>query len=110
MSSYTYLKKSTMQYPLHQGDIRLMYPDMGEEFVIPDEDIVEVEETSLPAVEENQYYIEQKPILIDGKWVRQFDVIAMTEEEITARKEMMEKLFPNPPVDPSTANTADPTP
>lgn len=102
MSSNSYLKVSTMQYPLHQGDIRLMYPDMGEEFVIPDADIVEVEDTPVPSIGVNEYLVENVPVLIDGKWTRQFEVRQLTAEEIEARDEFMAMMNPKPPVQEAT--------
>ena len=100
MSSNAYLKISTMQYPLHQGDIRLMYPDIGEEFVIPDSDIVEVEETPIPNYGPNDFFTESLPVLIDGKWVRQFSVRPMTADEIAEREKIKELIasLNKPPV------------
>ena len=75
-----------------------MYPEIGEEFTVPDPDIVEVEDTPLPVYGPNDFFIENPPVLVDGKWTRQFEVRPMTPEEIAERDKFMETMNPKPPV------------
>ena len=96
MSSNTYINTKTLEYPRHQGDIRLVYPDMGEDFILPDDTFVEVEETPTPKVGTNEKLVELQPVLTDGKWVRQFMVQQMTQEEIDERDAYLHILkYPN---------------
>jgi hypothetical protein len=82
MSSNIYINTVTLEYPIHQGDIRLLYPDIGEEFILPDGPFVEVEEGVTPVVSANKVLTENPPVFIDGKWIRQLFVRDMTREEI----------------------------
>lgn len=96
MSSNTYINTKTLEYPLHQGDIRLVYPEMGEKFVLPDDTFVEVDDTPIPEAGVNQIVSELKPVLTNGKWIRQFSVRQMTQEEISARDAYLQILkYPN---------------
>lgn len=69
-----YIKLATMEYPRHQGDVRLEYPDMGNEFVLP-ETYALVQETPEPEVTETQMVVEQFPVLNNGVWERQWVVV-----------------------------------
>jgi hypothetical protein len=74
-----------------------MYPDIGEEFAVPDADIVEVDDTLVPSVGADEYLVESLPALVDGKWARQFEVRQMTPEEIAERDRVVELMNPKPP-------------
>lgn len=86
-----YIKLSTGEYPRHQGDIRLEYPDMGEEFVCPDTYEL-VPEVQPPETNSNQVSEELKPELIDGVWRKRFVVRDLTEQEIAERTAMEEMI------------------
>lgn len=83
-----------MEYPLYQGDIRLIYPDMGEEFVLPDDTFAKVEDTPIPLYGNNQRLIELQPVLVDGKWVKQFSFRDMTQQEIDERESYFQLIQP----------------
>lgn len=82
-----YIKLSTLEYPLHEGDIRLEHPEIlesqtGPTFPCPDT-YAPVEWVERPAnIGENQTADIQPPQLIDGKWVAQWRVRDLTAEEI----------------------------
>jgi hypothetical protein len=82
-----YIKRSTLEYPVHEGDIRLEYPDIAEhltgaEFPCPDtfSKVVEVEPPEVnPAVE---VFYELTPVLqADGKYYKSWAIRELTEEE-----------------------------
>ena len=77
-----FIKLATGEYPRHQGDVRLEYPDMGDEFVLP-ETYAQVRYVDPPAYD----YILQRaeeapPVLIDGEWVMQWRIRQATQFEI----------------------------
>ena len=77
-----YIKTSTLEYPRHEGDIRLEYPDMGEEFVCPDTYSL-VHPTERPAMNARlQKLSEGAPELRDGKWYATWVLENKTPEEI----------------------------
>lgn len=69
-----YIKLATMEYPRHQGDIRLEHPDMGAVFVCPDT-YAHVQDTPEPEVTETQMVVEQFPTQNNGVWERQWSVV-----------------------------------
>jgi hypothetical protein len=111
-----YIKLSTNEYPRHQGDIRLEYPDMGEEFVCPDTYAL-VAETPYPQAGAGQIVEELFPQQIDGVWTQVFNVRPLNEQELQARaaaeaqrlemnRQMLESMNiqPNPDINnPGTA-------
>ena len=84
-----YIKLSTGEYPRHQGDVRLEYPDMGDVFVLP-ETYAHVQRTPEPEVTDTQRAVETQPIEIDGQWVMQWLVRDATQEELNFATEQNE--------------------
>jgi len=77
-----YIKLASGAYPRHQGDIRLQYPDMGAEFVLP-KTYAYVEWVDPPAYDEaTQRAEETRPELVDGKWYMRWTVRDLTQEEL----------------------------
>jgi len=77
-----YIKLATGEYPRHQGDVRLEYPDMGEPFVLPDT-YARVQSTEPPEHNyDTQRAVETPPVQINGQWVMQWMVRDATQEEI----------------------------
>ena len=77
-----YIKLSTNEYPRHQGDIRLEYPDMGNQFVLP-ETYAYVEWVDAPSYNEaTQIAQETSPEFINDKWYMRWIVQDLTQEEI----------------------------
>lgn len=91
-----YIKLATGEYPRHQGDVRLEYPDMGDEFVLP-ETYAQVQSTEPPEYDfATQRAEEALPLLIDGVWVMQWYIRDATPEEIEfANKQHDLVLNPN---------------
>ena len=86
MSSNAYINTLTLEYPLHEGDIRNEYPQIGEVFLLPNDVFVEVEDTPLPSFGEDEALAEHAPELVDGRWIRQFSVRMLTAEELEDRR------------------------
>jgi hypothetical protein len=88
-----FLKLSTMQYPIQEGDIRLEYPDItedqtGDTFPLPD-DYVLVEQTDPPSFEgKTQYLSQSAPIQVNGVWQSVWVVNDFTPEQLAAIAEM----------------------
>jgi hypothetical protein len=85
MSSY--IKLSTLEYPRHEGDIRLEYPEItedqtGDSFPCPDTYAL-VKETTAPEFNfATQVCYETAPVQIDSVWTQQWAVRSMTDEEL----------------------------
>jgi hypothetical protein len=87
MNSFTYINTTTLQYPLFQGDIRLDFPDMGDEFVLPD-GYAEIVSTPWPEDYDSDLFrvVELAPENVNGVWMQRFDIVAKTETEIENEK------------------------
>jgi hypothetical protein len=85
-----YIKLSTIEYPRHEGDIRIEYPNIGVTFICPDT-YAEVKETQQPyfnMLEETA--VEIQPTLQNGIWTQTWLVRPYTQEEIDAKKALEE--------------------
>ena len=94
MSSFTYINIATLQYPLFQGDIRLEFPNMGEEFILP-EGYAEIISIPWPENYDPKLFrvAELSPENVNGNWMQRFEVVAKTEIEIeNERKDYAEFL------------------
>jgi hypothetical protein len=104
MSSNTFINTVTFEYPRHQGDVRLVHPEIGDEFVLPEgSPFVEVEDTPVPEAGVDEVLTEAMPVLTGGKWVRQFSVRAMTQQELDDRQAQLAAMYP--PVLPNQDNS-----
>jgi hypothetical protein len=90
MSSY--INTVTMEYPFYESDIRLIYPEIGEIFELPDQVFAYVEDAVKPEHGYDEKFIENAPAYIGGKWIRQFTIVAMTQEEIDERQKLIEEM------------------
>lgn len=87
----SYLKLSTMKYPLYEGDIRLEHPEISEDqtgdtFPILD-DYVKVQYTERPAYDWNTQQVELKfPVNKDGIWYTNWVVKPLSAHQIERRK------------------------
>lgn len=62
-------------YPRHAGDIQAVDPDFIEgESALP-EGWVEVGAGVIPTLNEGEIFVEIAPKKINGKWIRQFEVV-----------------------------------
>ena len=69
-----YIKLATMEYPRHQGDVRLEHPEIGNVFVCP-KTYALVQETPEPEVTETQMVVELPPAQNKGVWERRWAVV-----------------------------------
>lgn len=89
-----YIKLSTLEYPRHQGDIRLEYPNMGEEFICP-EDYALVHVEPIPEYDGTISVFEYNPPFEqNGKWVQNGQIRLRTEEEQAEFEKQMAALKP----------------
>lgn len=72
------------EYPRHIGDIQLDYPDFKQGDELP-EGWVEVAEAERPTSGTNQIVYEDFPVEVDGVMTQNWQVRAMTAEEIERR-------------------------
>ena len=86
----TYIKLSTLEYPRHEGDIRLEYPEItedqtGDTFPCPDTYAL-VEWVDPPTIDETTQAVEQQPpAQHSGVWKMVWAVRDLTAEELQAR-------------------------
>lgn len=82
-----YIKLSTLEYPRHEGDIRIEHPEIladqtGDSFPCPSTYEL-VSWVNPPAITDMQICYEGAPILIDGAWQITWIVRDATPEELT---------------------------
>jgi len=90
MSNYINIR--TGEYPLHEGDIRIIYQDIGSVFVCPPEYSF-VEETKPPEYDEMKQRLEVTPVLSDGRWIMEWSVVELSpqmQEEMRKQKEAIQ--------------------
>jgi hypothetical protein len=77
-----YIKLSTREFPLYQGDVRLDHPEIGEEFICPDTyaEVAWTEPPSYDPITMRRGY--DAPIKVDNKWFASWLVREATPEEI----------------------------
>jgi hypothetical protein len=96
-----YIKLATLEYPRHEGDIRIEHPDIREDqtwpnFPCPDTYAL-VTPVQIPSYnEETQCAEELQPAQIDGVWTQQFLVRDLTAEELEARAAWLAQLNSQP--------------
>jgi hypothetical protein len=85
-----YIKLKTLEYPRHEGDIRLEHPEItenqtGDTFPCPNT-YAKVTWTDPPEFDKNTQAIsEDNPVQIDGVWTMRWLIRNLTEQEISAR-------------------------
>jgi hypothetical protein len=93
-----FLKLSTMQYPLQEGDIRLEYPEItenqtGATFPVP-ADYVSVEQTTPPSYDPKTQYLSQStPVQANGAWQSVWVVNDFTAEQLAMIAEMSQSML-----------------
>jgi hypothetical protein len=85
-----YIKLSTLEYPRHEGDIRLEYPEITEDqtgatFPCPDTYALVIPVQTPECNHDTQCAEELPPVQIAGVWTQQFWVRDMTAEELAER-------------------------
>jgi hypothetical protein len=110
----TYININTLEYPLHEGDIRLKYPNItedqtGETFPCPEEFAL-VKFVDQPSINvQTQIVRMDQPKLVDGVWTTQWTIIESTAgwevyQKYLAKMEALQAKHDNP-----TSNTANTT-
>lgn len=80
-----YIKLATLEYPRHEGDIRLEHPEIGEEFICPDT-YASVEWVDPPEHDEaRQAPYEVAPVKDAGGWKMAWALREFSTQEIEAR-------------------------
>lgn len=83
-----YINTKTSEYPFYEGDIRLLYPEMGENFILPAEFAV-VLDSPLPDLTETEIFEESTPKLNNnGTYEKVYTVRQLTAEEIKIKEDI----------------------
>lgn len=81
-----FINTVTNKFPIHEGDIRLLYPSMGSEFVLPLEyAIVEIDETEIVNKTVNEKIVTLPVELNNGKYIQKLTVVPLNKLEIEQR-------------------------
>jgi hypothetical protein len=90
-----YINTQTLQYPIFEGDIRLVYESLnrpiGEVFQLPDDGLFEkVEVLPIPTEVDNFYHriLPNRPVKKDGVWTQSHFIYHLTDDEIREREAM----------------------
>ena len=92
-----YIKLETLEYPRHEGDIRLEHPEItedqtGETFPCPPT-YAKVEFSPFPDHDPATHkFVELLPENVDGVWSQKFQVVPLTEQEIADREAFLASL------------------
>jgi hypothetical protein len=96
-----YIKLSTLEYPRHEGDIRIEHPDIREDqtwpnFPCPDTHAL-VTPIEFPSYNEETQCVEEiAPVQIEDVWTQQFLMRDLTAEELEARAAWLAQLNSQP--------------
>jgi len=91
-----YIKLSTLEYPRHEGDIRLEHPEIqesqtGDTFPCPSTYALVVPTTPTAFNKDTHTAEEQQPLQVNGVWTQQWLIRNLTVEEANVRTaEMLE--------------------
>ena len=96
-----YIKLSTLEYPRHEGDIRIEHPNIREDQTYPNfpcpDTYALVTPIQIPSYnDETQCVEELQPIQIEGVWTQQFLVRDLTAEELEAKAAWLAQLNSQP--------------
>lgn len=85
-----YIKLSTLEYPRHEGDIRIEHPEIpesqtGDTFPCPSTYALVVPTTAPAFDEATQIAQPQAPVQIDSVWSQQWLVRDLTAQELEAK-------------------------
>ena len=86
-----YIKLSTKEFPLYQGDVRLDHPEIGEEFICPDTyaEVAWTEPPEYDPITMRRGY--DAPIKVGDKWFASWLVREATPEEIESAARFREE-------------------
>lgn len=84
-----YINIATKEYPIFEGDIRILFPNIGEKFICP-EGYALVQETEKPETDNpDMKYVLGEPKKVDGVWYRTWVL-----EELTTIEKLMQDTHP----------------
>jgi hypothetical protein len=100
MNILGYIKNGNTEQIRFEGDIRIEHPEITEDQtgdLFPSIDGYEpVYEIPIPEYNQTQTFEISTITKIDGKWVRQYTIRNMTDDEIKARNALLESLTQTP--------------
>lgn len=74
-----YINKETNEYPRYQGDVRLVHPEISEEFICPP-CFIEVVETQTPDFDATkETLVEEFPEFVDGAYIQKWRIEPLDE-------------------------------
>lgn len=85
-----YINTITNEYPIYTGDMQLIFADFNDTTV--PEGYALVPHLDAPEHTDTQRIQELLPILTDGVWVKQFQIIELTAEELLERARLNAEL------------------
>tara|TARA_R110000868_G_scaffold410917_1_gene700853 strand:- start:1113 stop:1442 length:330 start_codon:yes stop_codon:yes gene_type:complete len=98
-----YIKLATLEYPRHEGDIRLDHPEIlesqtGDTFPCPETYALVVPTQRLTFNPATSKCIESAPVQTDGVWQMTLVVVPLTQEELdfNAQQEASLNFLNNP--------------
>lgn len=88
-----YVNKQTKEYPLYEGDIKLLYPSWNSELTLPEE-FEEIEILEEPVAQNPNEIVYSEIKEIDGKYKLVWNSKILSEEEIEYRINLENKILP----------------
>jgi len=86
----TYINTINNEYPLYTGDMQLIFPNF-DDTIVP-EGYAFVPHLDAPDITQTQRIKELLPILVNGVWVKQFEAIELTVEELLEREQLKAEI------------------
>lgn len=78
--------KTVVEYPIHEGDIRLRYRNVSFPTPFqPPEGYVKIKDIDFPDYDYRKNVEDGKPILVDGEWTRNWIITDASDAEIQER-------------------------
>jgi hypothetical protein len=84
-----YINIETLEYPRYEGDIRLIHPEIGEQFICPP-CFVEIQETPQPVCGEYEH-IKEGELLLDNDVYKQTWILVPYTDEEKLKKDTLPK-------------------
>jgi hypothetical protein len=97
-----YINTETLEYPLFQGDVMLALGVSYEEFTLahPFAAVVPAELPELPS--KKHYFVENKPTLVNGKWLQQLELRERTDAQQRLYEQNLDRINVRPKQLPTT--------
>lgn len=89
-----FININTLEFPRHEGDVRLEHPDMGETFICPI-DFAMVTLNAPPAFDANTQVVELgTPYKQNEQWFVDYVIINLSADAIANKNKKPDTLFP----------------